>query len=229
MKTDQPLSVAEALELPEGTDDQPTWINSGVTGVVAEISPKETKTGKKYWNVTLRSTTGSATIGFTLWTAPKFNPGDVIDVTGKGISRTAYNGRAELKLGKSVEVHKLGRGIPPQAQAGEVPADVPQAGTPEAATPVAGQTVGMAIKEALLLRGPIVDSAQLESPEFWRGVHATASDIIRLSRQLERGILAPSVKVRAGKGAPPADKPAEPPPPPPPREPAPAVEEDVPF
>ena len=58
-----------------------------------------------------------------------------------------------------------------------------------------GQTVGMAMKEALTLTN--MTTLKPDDPEFWKQVHITASDIIRVSLMLEKGKLAPSAKDRA--------------------------------
>lgn len=65
-----------------------------------------------------------------------------------------------------------------------------------------GQTVGMAMKEAINLalgafRNTSHEAPDIGSQAFWEMVHIAASDIIRVSQMLERGHLAPSAKARA--------------------------------
>lgn len=249
MPTERPLSVAEACELPAGDADNPAWVNAGVTGHVASVTERATQKGGKMWVCVLRDTTGSATIEFSMFTAPKFNPGDLIDVTGKGLRRTDYNGKAQLSLGKSCEVHRLGRVVEPEPAPGPGPQVVHRDGVvepedcdpngPAPLHPVMGQTVGMAIKEAITLVDPNGFTGLINSPDYWRAVHAAASDIIRVSRLLERGQLAPSARLRAKASGRPPPEPLPPPPramtePPPPARKAAvtttqAPDEDVPF
>ena len=71
---------------------------------------------------------------------------------------------------------------------------------PSQTAPINGQTVGMAMKEALniLLEGLAHDEriAKIQEPSFWASVMELASDIIRVSHYLESGHIAPSVKNR---------------------------------
>lgn len=70
--------------------------------------------------------------------------------------------------------------------------------------PVFGATVGMAINQACdMIREAEPDypitMEWLLSPDFSQNVHTIASDLIRVSRMLEKGILAPSAKERAAE------------------------------
>lgn len=107
---------------------------------------------------------------------------------------------------------------PPPATNRPVAQRSPQ-GTP-AGGQVNGQTVGMAMKEALnLLCGNLAHDevvAIIIEPSFWASVHEVASDIIRVSALLEKGKLARPVRDRAA-GVPMEEEPAQgrddPPPP----------------
>lgn len=251
-QTEKPLSVAEVLEIEPSEN---SWVNEGVHGVVQDITPDVAKTGKKYWKCILRdSVNGAARIGFSLFFAPKFQVGDAIEIVGQGIKRKEFNGRPDLGIGVKAEIHVTGRGAPPPQERGNSrqapPPDThgdrgaPPDGPGPGSTPPAagngffphGQTVGMAMKEAIALvtrdmaAGPLL--AAMGTPLFWSHVHMAASDIIRVSHLIERGQLAPSVKVR---GASSGSGPKSPPPstPPPQRTPPHAsqenLDEDVPF
>lgn len=69
--------------------------------------------------------------------------------------------------------------------------------------PVFGATVGLGINQALdLLTRDLNHDERVErivSPVFWHSVHEVASDIIRVSRHLEAGHLAPSPSERANR------------------------------
>ena len=70
----------------------------------------------------------------------------------------------------------------------------------EPTQPVFGATVGMAMNQAIaLLTHELKHDEVVQSvceAHFWKAVHETASDVIRVSRMLEAGKLAPSVKER---------------------------------
>ena len=71
---------------------------------------------------------------------------------------------------------------------------------------VAGQTVGMAVKESLALHTKNLATEEVNEAvctgEFWAAIHETASDIIRISLLLEKGKLAKPVRERNGEEAP---------------------------
>ena len=86
------------------------------------------------------------------------------------------------------------------------PMPVPQVHIPstvEPLKPVFGATVGMAINQALdLLTRDLNHDERVErivAPVFWHSVHEVASDIIRVSRHLEAGHLAPSPSERSNR------------------------------
>lgn len=191
--------------------------------VVDEIKTMSSKkTGKNFWPVLLSDAENeSAVIGCSFFSAPKFKQGDTIELAGSGMRRTEYQGKAQISVGKSTTVHVINAALAkaalqptkrqdaPAAQLQQQRAASPAPAGPsrydQPGSPVNGQTVGMAMKEALPLvvmaHGGVGDGACLKSVEFWRDVHTVASDIIRTSRSLEAGILAAPAKVRAGGAA----------------------------
>ena len=106
------LSVAQVFEMQAGDDQEAAWINPGFEAVVANIKSTQTKAGKPMHICTLRDTVGSAEISMTVWSkAPGFTEGDRIEVYGKGLRRTEYNGLDQVTLGKETEVHVLGKAV----------------------------------------------------------------------------------------------------------------------
>lgn len=201
-KTKTALSVAEAFELPPGDEQSPSWLDA-VSGAVRSIEPKESRAGKKFWKIVLGDLTGSAELEFSMFTAPKFQAGAVIELR-EALRRTEYNGIQQIALAKKSEIHVVGQSVHHEEQQqrheqGQMALD----GTPFT---VPGVTVGMTIKEALeiqrrLIPDPGKFGAALDNPEFWLATYILCSDIIRLSRMLEHGKLAPPVKERlAGAG-----------------------------
>lgn len=186
MPDKHPLSVAELTELP--TD---SWVNDGFTAVIRSIERKVSKANKPFWKCKLADTTGSATVGMTLFVSPKFNEGDQVDFLGSGIkfkNGTQYG--PEVSVGDKAEIHVVGKSVHAPEQAARAAVGAPAVnGTPQ---PVNGQTVGMAMKLAtdLLIEGG--DSIALDTQAYWQRIHAIASHIIRVSRALEAGKLTPA-------------------------------------
>lgn len=192
MATDKEmLSVAEVCEMQAGDKENAVWINPGFVGVVRSITPRQG--ARKTWPCIIADTVGSATIEICLFQAPKFSEGDQIEISGKGLRRTEYNGKPQATIGKDTEIHILGRSVHHEEQKERAISGQPSVNGQ--LQPVNGQSVGMAIKEALTALVP-GNEARLNSPSFWFEVHQFASDVIRISRQLEAGKLAPSVKDR---------------------------------
>lgn len=190
------LSVAQVCQLEPGDENNATWINPGFTGVIREITQKKTKTGKAFFPCTIADVTGPETIEVSFFTAPKFSEGDVVDIFGQGLRRTEYNGKAQAALGKATEVRVVGQSAHEPEQRQLAAAGQPAVnGQPQH---VNGQTVGMALKEALAALKPTV--AELATTDFWAKLHAVASDIIRVSQLLEKGKLADPVRERANPG-----------------------------
>lgn len=218
MPSSQPnLTVTQVIELMPGDKDNPSWVNPGFDGVIAAIERKQSKAGKPFWKVSIEDehNPGGSGITLTLFQAPKFSEGDVVSFSGGGIRREEYNGNAQVALGKSSATNVLRRAgsgsqqhapadthpdLEPAPAATRAPAPAPYS-TPRApggSQPlVNGQTVGMAMKEAISLAviahgGTAGVEQAISTKEFWAQVKLTASNIIRISRSLEEGNLSPS-------------------------------------
>ncbi len=202
-----PISLSAVAELPDDT-----WIDGGFFAVVDSIEDKKTgptskRPNSKFWVVNLSSQTGPETAEWSLFTFPKFAAGDLIEVTGKGIKRKvdSYNGGIKIQAGDKAIITVRGQSAHHAEQVERKATGAPSvSGAPQH---VPGQTVGMALKEAIALRARFAADnetliAWLQQPEFWAAVHETASDVIRVSRMLEAGKLAPSPKERANPSQP---------------------------
>lgn len=187
------LSVEEVLELQPGNADNATWINPGMRGVVRSITMKAKKTGGNFWPCMLGSETGAAEIEASYFSAPKFVEGDLIELSGQGLRRTEYQGRPQVALGKATETHVLGKSAHAPEQAERRAAGQPAVNGQ--AQPINGQTVGMAMKEAIALAGMAtgdgITRQHLNDPLFWQDIKTYAGNIIRISRSLEAGKLSP--------------------------------------
>ncbi len=187
------LSVEEVLELQPGDAENATWINPGFIAVVRKITTKQTKAGKEFFPCVLGSQTGSAELEVSYFTRPKFSEGDLIEISGQGLRRTEYQGKPQAACGQKTETHILGKSAhAPEHEQRRAAGQPPVSG--QGSFPVAGQTVGMAMKESIALAGMAADGitrAKLADPLFWADVKIYASNIIRLSRSLEAGKLSP--------------------------------------
>ncbi len=199
------LSVAEVCELQPGDEQNATWINPGFTGVVRKITTRKAKSGKDFFPCTIGDTTGSAAVEVSFFTRPNFQEGDQIELSGSGLRRTEYNGKPQAAIGKSTAVHVIGKSVHAAEQAER--AEKMEPAINGAKQPVHGQTVGMAMKEALILvRASHPERvADVDNPDFWKSVHKTASTIIRMSNALEHGNLTPALGAAPAKPAAPAN------------------------
>lgn len=108
MPTDkQMLTVAEVLKLTPGDEQNATWINPGFIAYVKQVTTTAAKkSGKPMHICTLCDPDGSYELGMTLFTPTiPFGEGDTIEVAGKGLRRTAYNGLAQATPGRETEIH----------------------------------------------------------------------------------------------------------------------------
>lgn len=211
MSITQLLSVSEVYEMHPGGDDNPAWINPGMRAVVRSIAEKKSKAGKPFFPCVLADETGSATVECSLFTRPKFSEGDVIELSGKGLRRGEYNGKAQVSVGRETEVHLVGKSVHHAEQAQAAATGAPAVNGQ--LQPVAGQAVGCALNQAMEMHRGIYSPEELREMLkrpgfFWDSVYEMASDQLRIARLLERGKLKPSIKEREGRGAPPA--PAQP-------------------
>ena len=211
------LSVAEVREMvapdPNDRDAEAVWINPGLTGVLTKVVHSQTKKRptKDMFICTLTDLVGSAEISMTLFEQCEFEEGDVLEIFGKGLRRTVYNGLEQISTGRETEIHKVGtsahRGPDKPAQSapavgaqGQFKGGFHANDDPKpASTAVYGGTVGLAMKESLAIHVGLCGKdlvGALSSSEFWAAVDETASDIIRVCLKLEKGKLAPSVRER---------------------------------
>lgn len=117
------LTVAEVYEMSPGDAENATWINPGMIATVIKMTRIET--GKLRWPCQLVDPDGtSASLEMTIFAAPKFREGDVIEISGKGFRRTEYNGKAQVAVGKETEIHIIGKA----PAAGHAPAHPPAGG-----------------------------------------------------------------------------------------------------
>lgn len=118
---------------------------------------------------------------------PPYSIGDMVgyDITGQD-----KRGNNKLKIDRKAA--QQAGALPPQAQAQATPATTQPPSNPHAPLMINGQTVGMAINNAVeVLRSMGVDYGQIKDGEFAKAVHEIASQLIRVSHKLEQGKLAP--------------------------------------
>jgi hypothetical protein len=193
MTDNKTYTVAEAAALPDES-----WVNGTVEAHCIKIEPVAKKAGGQFYKAHLSDGGSESLATMSLFIAPKFQPGDIIRLSGSGIKKTSYNQKAQFSTGKDTKID-----VSPGVQ--KIQTSVHGAMAEHANSElVSGQTVGMAMKEALALRSightTIMDQL-LTSPGFWAGVYETASDIIRVARMLEHGKLADPVRSRNPKPA----------------------------
>jgi hypothetical protein len=192
MNDNKTYTVAEAAALPEG------WVNGTLEAHCIKVETVAKKAGGNFYKAHLSDGGAEPLATMSLFIAPKFQAGDVIRLSGSGIKKTEYNGKAQFSTGKDTKID-----VSPGTQ--KIQASVHGAMAEHANSElISGQQVGLAMKEALALRSIGHTSSMdqlLTSPGFWSGVYETASDIIRVARMLEHGKLADPVRARSPKQA----------------------------
>jgi hypothetical protein len=213
------LSVAQVCDLQPGDEQNATWINPGFSGVVSKIEKRPMKKGGFMWICELTDVNdANVFLSTSFFTAPKFGEGDLIEIFGKGLRRTEFKGAAQASTGKDTQVEVVARAAN-RGAVNRAPAPAPQnnhgpiGDTPAEAAAlkwINGQTVGMAMKEAIAL---VVQSTKFmpHEADFWKAVKQTASNVIRVSQSLEKGHLSPAPWPVVGKVEPEA-APTPPPP-----------------
>lgn len=237
---ERPLSIEEVLELPDDS-----WVNGGFTGVVLNIETVPMKKGGKFWKVLVGSETGNAQFPMSLFAAPRFTMGALIEVSGQGIKRSSFQGQPQVSVGAKGMVNIIRQGgatgapVRDQQQRPAAPPDRSAAPQSHSADPagdaaeraavemIPGVTVGHAmthalalVKEAYMQGEPNLIPPRLSSvlgnPSFWGQVMDTASDIIRISNSLQKGKIRPTLRDRLNPPKVEAPPPPKEPTPPPP-------------
>lgn len=102
------LSVQQVCALAPGDEQNASWINPGFAGVVNQITKRQSKAGKSFWVCVIGDVNAPDMVEMSLFTAPKFSEGDLIDVHGKGLRRTEYNGKPQVAVGKETQIDVSG-------------------------------------------------------------------------------------------------------------------------
>lgn len=195
------------------------WVNGSFEAVVRNASPRQ---GNKPSKATLVDPKNPRMMVKAALFKGSFGAyeNQLIRFGGKGTKAKLYNGDVELSFSDKCTMDSLGKapdeaGSEPEPQrepsrhddrrgGGGEPAPQQRAPAGSGALPVQGQTVGMALNQACEnIRSALKSSGKpfavelFTSPQFSRDLHTIASDIIRVSRVLEAGHLAPSAKDRA--------------------------------
>ena len=197
MDNDQPTTIGEILLLPpsQGRDNK-TWVGGPFEGIVR--NPAERKgQGYVFYTCVLHDPHQShLKIEATSDIDFRGMDGQLIEVSGKGISREEYKGIAKVKLGKNASVRVVGRpsgAAPDSSDTASAPA------TGKAERHPYGPAVGGSIEiaaNAILQAGLAVPG----SPEFSTLLFQIGSDVLRVNEHMEAGNLAPGPKKRAGAG-----------------------------
>lgn len=198
------------MPAPNLSQVQPGWLDNGVAAVVRGIEQKKAqKSGKPFWVVALADPTGPETAELSVFgRPPAFKPGDVIEITGKGVKLEDGQWGLKVSTGKDSVINVVGQSAHHAEQEERKASGQPAVnGQPNH---IAGQTVGMAVKMAFDYA--IQSQQKPGSFAFWQEVKQTASNIIRISKALEGGHLSPKPAdwpAPAGKPAAPAAAPAQ--------------------
>jgi len=197
MSNTKVITLAELLELPAGDKQNATWVNDDFEAVLTDVKP-----GQKVTTALLSDPhSPNIRIAATFFgrDCSRFD-GKLCHFSGKGMTRTEYKGTQQVTIGDKATVQVLGAAPAGAAKSG-TPAIGGSAGSVGGSSVIHGATVGMAINQATAAiakaKGNDFSHAYLNSAAFAADLYATASDIIRVSRALEAGKLAPKAAERA--------------------------------
>lgn len=186
-------TIAEVANMPDG------WLN-GLYAVVDSIEPKKSgpnakKPGSPFWVVNLADATGPETAEMVMFgKPPTFSAGACLDITGKGVKKETTQYGMKISIGMETVITVIGQSAHHPEQAAAKASGAPAVnGKPNT---VLGQTVGMALKEAITLVSRDLTGDQLaaamKTKDFWADVKLAASNVIRISKSLEQGHLSPA-------------------------------------
>lgn len=97
------LSVSQVCALAPGDEQNASWINPGFSGVVNQITNKTYGGGKTMYVCIIGDVNKPDMVEMTLFKPTPFKEGDLIDVRGKGLRRTEYQGKAQVSVGKETQ------------------------------------------------------------------------------------------------------------------------------
>jgi len=197
-----PITVAEAAALPDET-----WLNDGLTAHVLEVKTVPKKAGGNFWSVSLSDGGQSQLAVISSFTAPKYVAGDNIKITGTGIMKKTYNGKAQITYGSkaTVEVIRGATGIQKAVEAHQEKVHTAHAQEQNGAM-INGNAVGNSMTNMWenarhIYSGPELKE-QMTSPAFWDWFYNGCSDHLRIGRALEAGKLREPVSQRSGRSSP---------------------------
>lgn len=174
-----------------------SWIPGPFTCVVKNAREMQGRNGSRFYSAELEDPENprimieaTADIDFTRL------QGDLVEITGSGISREEYQGNAQLKMGRKAEAHVI------SSKAHRAPTGPPSrpdtraAGGSSRQPPAASaeRPYGPAIGNALDLATRCILDANLATPgtpEFVVELLGIASDIMRVNAYMAAGHLAP--------------------------------------
>jgi hypothetical protein len=190
------MTIAQILELSPGSKGNNVWINGDFEAIVSDAQPAKGKGPATAFLSDPHNPSVSILGNFFGTDTARFN-GKICHFSGKGITRTEFKGVQQVTLGDKATIQVVGvAGTPAKPAASQGTSSPAPAGN----APVFGATVGMAINQASELIRASTDNLELSyltSPAFSKDLYTLASDIIRITRVLEAGKLAPSAKDRA--------------------------------
>jgi hypothetical protein len=195
MSNTKTITVAELLEMQPGDKQNAVWINDDFEAVMTDLKP-----GQKVTTAILSDPhSPNIRIAATFFgrDCARFDR-KLVHFSGKGMTRTEYKGTQQITIGDKATVQVLGAA--PAGAAKNNPATGGASGGASGSSVIHGATVGMAINQATAAiakaKGNEFTPAYLNSSAFAQDLHFTASDIIRVSRALEAGKLAPKAADR---------------------------------
>jgi len=179
------LSVNEVFEKSPGTQERPTWINPGFTGIANKITSTQARTdGAPMQICEIRDSMGSKVISMTLFKCDRapFKEGDEIEVWG-AVRRTEYRGLQQVTIGQDTEIHVVRQSATPKSAPLAEPKKPAQAGLLDLDAP-SSRMMEIAIEGAVKIAIHNMVPGRSIVPDLKDEVTGIAAKILAAARQL---------------------------------------------
>lgn len=220
-RNDEPTTLAAILEMEPSRGRDKAWIPGRFEAVVKNAKEKRPKRGgPAFYSCELEDPhnnklyiEATADVDFTRL------EGNLVEVSGNGISREEYNGKPQLKMGRNAIVQTIGAGSgrgdsrdrnpPPRTGSSRDRAPARDAAPPRdtGAADQPERPYGPAIGNALDIAANAIltkDLAEPGTPEFAALLLDIASDVYRVNKHMAAGHFAPKASERDGRGSEPS-------------------------
>jgi hypothetical protein len=186
--------VAEILEMEPSRGRDKSWVGGPFTAIVKNAKERRPRSGgRAFYTCELEDPDNSnnyleatADVDFTRM------EGSLVEVSGQGISREEYNGKAQVKMGRNAMVQVVSGGGGGSNRSSESRNTHPPAREQSTSAPASGgeerpygPAVGGAVETAAVAIMAMDKPPQPGTPEFAKLLWEVASDVFRVNHLLQ--------------------------------------------